>query len=137
MELEKIREELYKIWEYKINNLDFNMLTNSIKISIEDIDKRNQDKLDIIFEGVSSYYFINDTKKDRKNFSEYEDGNYLEITSIDVIEGDTKIKPNADERWLEQYESSANIEIEIWSRLLLIEASKVIIRGKEYSLPYN
>lgn len=135
MKLEELCNEFDKILEYKINNIDFNMLTSSIKISIEDIDKRNTHKCDIIFKNVSSYYFVNDMGESRKNVFEYEEGNYLEITSIDIIEGDIEIKPKAYEKWLEQCEGSANIVIEIWSRILLIEAEKVIIAGKEYSLP--
>lgn len=135
MKLEELRNEFDKILEYRINDIDFNMLTSSIIISIEDIDKRNTHKCDIIFKNVSAYYFVNDTGERRKDFIEYEEGNYLEITSIDIIEGDIEIKPKAYEKWLEQCEGSANIVIEIWCRFLFIEAEKVIIAGKEYSLP--
>lgn len=137
MDLEKIRTEFNEILESKINKIDFNLLTSSIEFLIEYIENGNKINTHIIFMNVSSYFFVNDTREDRKSFIEYEDGNYLEITSIDVIEGNLEIQPKAQARWIEQYGASANIAIEIWNRILLIEASKIIIGEKEFNLLPN
>lgn len=137
MDLEKIRTEFNEILESKINKIDFNLLTNSIEFLIEYVENGNKINTHIIFMNVSSYFFVNDTREDRKSFIEYEDGNQLEITSIDVIEGNLEIQPKAQSRWIEQYGASVNIAIEIWNRILLIEASKIIIGEKEFNLLPN
>jgi len=134
MKIEELRNEFNEISESKITKLDFDILTNSIRMSLElpdDCDERN---CQLVFKNVSSHYFVNNTNEKRKEFVEFENGDYLEMTSIDIIDGSLAIEPKAHEKWIEQYEASANIAIEIWSRILLIEASKVIIADKEFDL---
>lgn len=134
MKIEEIRNEFNEICESKIIKLDFDILTSSIRMSLELADDCDARNCQLVFENVSSHYFVNNTKEKRKEFVEFENGDYLEMTSIDIIDGSLTIEPKAHEKWIEQYEASANIAIEIWSRILLIEASKVIIGDKEFDL---
>jgi len=134
MKKEEIRFELDKICESRISKLDFDILSNSIILTLEFADNLDNKIKMLKFENVSSYYFANNIKEKRKDFIQFEKGDYLEITTIDIIDGYITIKPSALEKWIEQYEISANVAIEIWSRILLIEASKIFIGDKEFDL---
>lgn len=134
MILQELRDEFKNICEVKITEINFDILKNSIRMSLENLYDGNLRSSQLIFENVSSYYFVNNIEHNRSNFVAFEDGDYLELTSIDIVEGNVIITPKADEKWIEQYKTSANIAIEIWSRVLFIEASKVIIGTKEFTL---
>ncbi|MNS86553.1 hypothetical protein D3C72_1204610 [compost metagenome] len=75
------------------------------------------------------------TSGGRENFSYFEEGDYLELTSIDFTTGvgsitfDT-LAPN----WLKNYSSSPNFVLEIWSSFLFIEAQKLTINDIEYEV---
>ncbi|WP_423230465.1 YxiG family protein [Clostridium amylolyticum] len=67
------------------------------------------------FKGVSSYHFYEDSEEQRINTIEPDDGDYLELTSIQFFKngvGDITTKSKA-EKWAEQYYSNANFVLEI------------------------
>jgi hypothetical protein len=134
MKIQEIRNEFNKISECKITEINFDILKNRIKISLDFSNGINEKNTELVFEHVSSFYFVNNTEEQRKNFVMFENGDYLELTSIDIVEGYNTIEPKANEKWIEQYKTSINISIEIWNRVLFIESSQVIVGDKEFIL---
>ncbi|MNI70865.1 hypothetical protein D3C73_1267020 [compost metagenome] len=95
------------------------------------IECRIASNYEVIFHEVSAHYFIRKNGEDRMNNFQVEEGDYLELTSIDYFDtgiGDITIKSKGD-NWVNQYFSSANFVLEIWSSLLFIEAKKISING--------
>ena len=70
----------------------------------------------------------------RFNIFEPDEDDYLEFTSISILE-DVKfdIESERDE-WLKQYQGKANVCIEIWSKVLLIEADSIELNNENCSL---
>lgn len=134
MKCSDIQEKFNELWASKITNIDFDILSNNISVDIEILDSGKTSKHTIEFQEVASYFFVNNTGDKRKEFVESERGDFLELTSVNIIEYNSEIKPKSQEKWLEQYYSQANIVIEIWSRLLLIEARHVLINSELYKL---
>ncbi len=133
MNIKEIENAIFKIWESTITDIKIDVLAHTIVMKLRlppDCDERN---CELVFEGVSAYYFFNEVKECRKRFIDY-DGNRVELTSINIVEGDCEIKLNADEKWLEQYGGGATFSIEIWDHLLLVEAARVIVDGKAFDL---
>ncbi len=133
MNIKEIENAIFKIWESTITDIKIDVLAYTIVIKLKLPFNYNERCSELVFEGVSAYYFFNATKKRRKRFIEY-DGNRVELTSINIVEGDCEIKLNADEKWLEQYGGGATFSLEIWDNLLLIEAARVIVDGKAFDL---
>lgn len=79
-------------------------------------------------------YFVNNVGDTRFNIFEPDEDDYLEFTSISILE-DVKfdIESERDE-WLKQYQGKANVCIEIWSKVLLIEADSIELNNENCSL---
>ena len=79
-------------------------------------------------------YFVNNVGDTRFNIFEPDEDDYLEFTSISILE-DVKfdIESERDE-WLKQYQGKANVCIEIWSKVLLIEADSIGLNNENCSL---
>ena len=86
------------------------------------------------FKKVSMVYFVNNVGDTRFNIFEPDEDDYLEFTSISILE-DVKfdIESERDE-WLKQYQGKANVCIEIWSKVLLIEADSIELNNENCSL---
>ncbi len=124
MNIKEIENAIFKIWESTITDIKIDVLAHTIVMKLRlppDCDERN---CELVFEGVSAYYFFNETKEDRKRFIEYEEGDRLELTSINIVKGDCDIIFNADEKWLEQYGGGAIRVIIIKSVTVYVEVSK-------------
>lgn len=67
MKIEEIRNEFNEICESKITKLDFDILTNSIRMSLKLTDDCDERNCQLVFKNVSSYYFVNNTKEKRKS----------------------------------------------------------------------
>ena len=82
---------------------------------------------ELTFIEVSAHYFIKNSGENRRNDFQYDEGD--DLTSIDYFAkgiGNVAIKSKTN-RWVNQYFSSANFALEIWSSMLFIE--KVAING--------
>ncbi len=134
MRYTEIQDKFNSLWASRIIDIDFNIINNGIKITIEITEHKEKSIHTIEFHGVSSYYFVNNTALKRKEFIPHEDEDFLELTSINYIQEKIKIQMESDEEWIHQFYSEANIVIEIWSRLLFIEANQVSINYVPYQL---
>jgi len=127
--MKELQQQLNQLWAGKINKLDFNLLASELKISITVLDNQTTTNYDITFKEVSAYYFVNNDGESRKNFYEVEQGDYLELTSIDYFpEGVGEITlTSAKNDWARNYYSGANFALEFWSSILFLESNVIEI----------
>ncbi|MGG3675515.1 hypothetical protein ABEU95_02085 [Heyndrickxia faecalis] len=126
---------LNEMWAAIIESYEFDILKNTISFELKTIDNGYENKYKVVFEGVTAWYFVENTGEERLNIkADVEEGDYLELTSIDFYMGGIgEIKPSSiKEDWVNQYYSNANFALEIWDALLLIEAKSIIINGNKY-----
>ena len=129
-QLEQLYEEFGKIWASKINNFEINLLYRTIKLDLEigGSDKTYQ----VIFEGVSSYYYIVGNKKAAVDV---QPGYYSELTEIYYSPGEQLVlQQNIAHINKPYHHSYPNFWLEIWESVLLIEAKAFIINGKRYDV---
>lgn len=89
----------------------------------------------IEFINVSTFYFINNTTDERKEIYSPEKDNYLEITSINLSNDKINISLDCkEEAWLKQYDGSGKVILEIWSKVVVLEADKFKVNDDVYVL---
>lgn len=132
--MQALKFQLNKLWAGIIEKIDFDLQNETINIDIKVIENGNVNDFEVIFNGVSSHYFIKNNGSNRFSYFEVEDEDYLELTSIDYFEsgvGDITIKSLSND-WVDEYFSSANFVLEIWSSILFIEAKTIKLNGVIY-----
>lgn len=133
----ELQNKLNELWGGVIEFFEVDILNNSISLSIKVIDNGQENKYNLVFNRVSSYYFVHDSGEQRYNLFDPEEGDYLELTSIDYYKGGLNIKlESLTEDWVKQYYSNPNFVLEIWSSMLFIEAKSVIINGRIFEVGY-
>lgn len=136
--LDKIQNKLNELWAGVIEFYKFDILNHVITFNVTVIENGKEEKYSIKFKGVSSYHFYEDSEEERINPLDPDDGDYLELTSIQFYEngvGDITTKSET-EKWAEQYYSNSNFVLEIWNSMLFIEASNIILNDIEYKVKY-
>lgn len=132
--MKDLQFQLNNLWAGIIKKIDFDLLNGSIKLSVEVIEDGNVKVFEVIFIDVSSHYFLKNSRCNRFSFYEIEDGDYLELTSIDYFDsgvGDININ-SLTNKWVSEYYSKANFVIEIWSSILFIESRAIKINAVLY-----
>lgn len=136
--LDEIQDKLNELWAGVIDSYEIDILKHLIKFNITVLENGERTSYCILFKGVSSYHFYEDSQEQRLNPIEPDEGDYSELTSINFIKngiGNIKIEAST-ERWVEQYYSNANFILEIWNSMLFIEAKCIAINGVEYEVKY-
>lgn len=134
----ELQKKLNELWAGIIEYFQINILKNTISFSIEVIENGQKNKYNLIFNRVSSYYFVHDSGEQRYNILDPEEGDYLELTSIDYYKDGLDIKMKSlTEEWAKQYYSNANFVLEIWNSMLFIEAKSVAINEKIFEVGYS
>lgn len=130
-------ERLNDMWASIIERYEFDILKKTINFELKTIDNGYVNRIKIVFEGVTAWYFVENVGDERLStrFND-EKNDYLELTSIDFYKkGIGQIKATSiEEDWINQYYSNANFALEIWNALLLIEAKSIVINGERYTL---
>jgi hypothetical protein len=132
----EIQNRLNNLWSGILESYEFNILKHIIKFKITVIENEKKSKYLIIFNGVSSYHFYNNSKEERFNIIETDEEDYLELTSIQFYPngiGNIRIK-SSKERWIEQYYSNVNFVLEMWNSMLFIEANSIVLNDVEYQI---
>ena len=65
-----IQNKLNELWSGIIESYEFNILKHIIKFKVTVIENEKKSKYLIIFKGVSSYHFYNNSKEERFNIIE-------------------------------------------------------------------
>jgi hypothetical protein len=136
--LNEFQNKLNEIWAGVIDFYEFNILKHTITFNITVIENGQKSKHFIVFKGVSSYHFYENSEEQRLNPVNPDEGDYLELTSIQFYKngiGNITTKSQI-EQWAEQYYSDANFVLEIWNSMLFIEASNLILNDVEYGVKY-
>lgn len=136
--LDKIQNKLNELWAGVIDFYEFDIRNHSITFNITVIENGKEEDYSVKFKGVSSYHFYEDSEEQRINQIEPDEGDYLELTSIQFYEngiGDITTKSET-EKWVEQYYSNSNFVLELWNSMLFIEANNIILNDVEYKVKY-
>ena len=136
--MDKIQNKLNELWAAVIDFYEFDILNHTITFELTVIENGKEEKHNVKFKGVSSYHFYEDSEEQRINPLEPDEGDYLELTSIQFYEngiGDITTKSET-EKWAEQYYSNSNFVLEMWNSMLFIEASNIILNDVEYKVKY-
>lgn len=129
-------ETLNLLWAGTIKTIDFNLLNHSIFLEIEVFENANVFKYEVIFEGVSAFYFSQNEGDNRLQTPLYDEGDYLELTSIHYVKegiGNILIE-SPREKWTKNWYASANFILEIWSSHLFIEAKSLSVNGRKFQV---
>lgn len=134
MKNEELHQKLNELWESKITEIKIDILRNKIGFTLEWFDGFIKKAHIIEFRNVSAYFFVNNVEEQRKKFITYEKEDYLELSSINLINGDTEIRTKSEEKWIEQFNAKANIAIEMWDKFLFLETEIIEIDSKVYEI---
>lgn len=132
--MKDLQLKLKQLWAGKIKKLDFDLLNGKITLSVEVIEDGKVNDFEVDFIDVSAHYYLKNNGSSRFSFYEVDDGDYLELTSVDYYAsgiGDIVINSLTD-AWVREYYSKANFVLEIWSAILLIEAKAIEINNVTY-----
>lgn len=128
--MESLKKKLNLLWASKIMNYDFNMLSNNITFLLETLDDGQIHRYELKFKKVSIVYFVNNVGDTRFNIFEPDKDDYLELTSISILE-DVKFDIESERHeWIKLYQGKANVCIEIWGKVLLIEADSIELNNE-------
>ncbi|QNU39023.1 hypothetical protein IC801_07395 [Geobacillus sp. 44B] len=136
MNQKKLVALLNEMWATVVKSFHIDILSHTISLNVKVVD--NEKYYKIVFKGVSSFYFVENSGDSRLNPVDPEDGDYIELTSIDYYKnGIGKIHISlSKEIWVGEYFSSANFVLEFWEALLFIEAKSIVINGEEFLVDY-
>ncbi|MBO8156552.1 MAG: hypothetical protein H0Z32_08845 [Bacillaceae bacterium] len=132
--MQDLKEQLNELWAGSIEDINFDFLRGLIKLKISVVENNNTYRYEILFQEVSAHYYLKNNGDSRFIFHEVEEGDYLELSSIDYFEsgvGKITINSQSDE-WVDEYYSSANFVLEIWNSILFVEAKSITINGRKY-----
>jgi|LSQX01.2.fsa_nt_gb hypothetical protein len=136
--MSELIKTLNLLWAGTIKRIEFILLKHSILLEIEVVENESVFNFEVIFEGVSSYFYSNNEGDERLQIDSYDEGDYLELTSMHYIEegiGDISIKSQR-ESWTKNWYASANFVLEIWSSYLFIEAKSLSVNGTKFQVGY-
>lgn len=136
LEMQEIQKVLDELSESIIKSYRFDILNNTIYLSLLVIENSKEKTYDITIFNVSMHYFVNNTWDKRKNISRINNDEYLECTSISLLSEEIQVllKCCGEDKWLCQYNASGNLVLEIWNRILIVEAQSIKINEKEFKL---
>lgn len=136
--MKELIKNINSLWAGKIKSMEFPLLKHTIFLEIEVIEDGRDLSFNVLFEGVSSYFYLNDEGSERLKIDPYEETDYLELTSIHYIrEGIGHIGIESQtESWTNNWFASANFVLEMWNAYLFIEAKSLSINGIKFEVGY-
>ena len=134
-----LNKALGKLIGSVIKNIDFDLGRNRISFELEAHYAEGITQHCVNFDRVSLFYFINNNTDTRKIFhiigeGDYKDG-YLEFTYAEAMdEVDFIPKIHKSKAMFKNCSGKVNVFIEIWNKVLFIEAELAYVDGVEYTL---
>ena len=132
-----IQDQLNNLWGTVITDVQVDLLNDTLTIQLEIHEDGRINFQTLKFIDVSAFYYVKDNLENRFNFYDREKVYYLELTTIDNVENkksDFQIKSTSDKEWSAQYNTDANIVIEIWESVLFIEARRIQLGDQVFEL---
>lgn len=129
-----LNDALALLWASRIKTYSVDFLNNAMSFELESVDfgKIQNHSLEIC--QIRAFSFFNNTKDSIEKIWVPEPNDYLELTSISLITKTEQVVKSIDEKWVEQYGSSFNMCLELWSNLILVNTPLVKIDGVPYSI---
>lgn len=128
MKKKPIQDQLNVLWNAYITDIQMDVLNDTLTFKLKSLKDGIVQSRELTFVDVSAYYYVKDSLSYRFNFYDREKIEYLELTSIEYLEkGSAQMYMHVKEEqeWSKSYSSEANIVMEIWESVLLIEARKI------------
>jgi len=130
-----VQQKMNELFETKILYYSMDILENKLSLKLELLENEIITNYSIEFINISTFYFINNTTDERKNIYPLEKDDYLELTSINLSNDIINISLDSkEESWLKQYNGCGKVILEIWSKLVVLEAEKLKINEDVYIL---
>ncbi|MCI8540516.1 MAG: hypothetical protein HFE68_07025 [Erysipelotrichaceae bacterium] len=130
---EKINKIAGCLWGGKFENIDFNMRKNEINLNICMHYATGKEFHCLSFIGVSTFYYVNDSKKYRTQISDMEPEYDFDFTSLNYVENIKIDVSHHTYDWMERYSAEVNVYIEVWEKVLFIECTGMKLDGKIYN----
>jgi hypothetical protein len=132
---EVLEKRLAELWGCIVTNYEVDVLRNTIRFELLCDSKENPKKFSVIFGGVSSMFFGNESGDDRFNIGELdEEWGLLDFHGIYYYEEGTRdhISISSD-GGTGSYSSKPNFVIDImFDAIISIEAQSIIINGEKF-----
>ena len=130
-----IQQRMNELFESKIVSYSMDILENKLSLELELLENEVTTNYSVDFINVSTFYFINNTTEERKEIYPLEEDDYLELTSINLSNNTINISLDCkEESWLKQYNGCGKVMLEIWSKLVVLEAENLKINNDIYVL---
>ncbi|MBO0446795.1 hypothetical protein JZO78_10590 [Enterococcus ureilyticus] len=130
-----IQRRMNELFESKIVSYSMDILESKLSLELELLENEVITNYSIEFMNVSTFYFINNTTDERKEIYPPEKDDYLELTSINLSNDIINISLDCEEEvWLKQYNGCGKVILEIWSKLVVLEADKFKVNDDVYAL---
>lgn len=137
MDTSGVQKTLNNLWASTVEDYDFDILNHTIRFMTKVIHSGVVSEYDVEFSKVASYYFIGGLDDERHNCLEPDEGDYVDLTSVHFSHdgiGDIKIIPHRE--WRNNYPSTPNFAIEMWNKMLFIEAAEVKVNDVHLNVGY-
>lgn len=136
LDIKKAQKKVNELNELEILKYKYDIFKKEISIDLRDISDNKMINHSLVFHEVSSCYFVSAWEESRFMMRYPDEEDYLELTSIEILSGSLNISVhNENEGLVKQLKNCGNISLEIWSRILIIEAKRVSIDNIEFELP--
>ncbi|WP_086313791.1 hypothetical protein A5821_001330 [Enterococcus sp. 7F3_DIV0205] len=130
-----IQQRMNELFESKIVSYSMDILENKLSLELELLENEVITNYSVEFMNISTFYFINNTTDERKEIFPPEKDDYLELTSINLSNDIINISLDCEEEvWLKQYNGCGKVILEIWSKLVVLEADKFKVNNDIYDL---
>ncbi|WP_432352060.1 YxiG family protein [Sporosarcina sp. A2] len=132
-----IQDEFNTLWGMTISDIETSLQKDTLTFKLQSFSQGHMSERKLKFMDVSAFYYVKDSLSHRFDFYEREKANYLELTTLyfqrDNAASLSILLPK-EEEWSENYPSKANVVMEIWSSVLLIEARVVSLDNQVINL---
>jgi hypothetical protein len=135
----ELQSTLDALWASRVESLRFDPLDHRISFGLRVTKEGREYAYQLVFEGVASFYYVYEIGEGRLELSPRAPcGGYLELTTICYHrQGVGRIGiTSRTEDWVQQWWASANFVIELWSRMLFIEASQIAVNDQVFEVGY-
>jgi hypothetical protein len=128
----EIAQAIAPLWASFIERIEFDILNLRMSLHLVAYESNTIEKHSMIFDGVSSFFFVNGEGESRFNTEQWENAELSEIHYFDPPQD--SIKHTSNKAGTPQFMAEPRFYLEIWSSVLMIEAKVITVDGTSYVL---
>jgi hypothetical protein len=134
MDTQLLKSKLNKLWSGIITNFNFDLCAHTLSFDVT-LERTGRRKHKVVFEGVSSFYFVSGLGERRFEMDKWD---YAELSEIyyNASPTDKIAHTRTTAEYVTQDQSCANFIIEIWSSTLFVEAESIKIDHHHFWVGY-